>query len=300
MRLLVALSLPAALFAIYLSAIRPFALRWGSTVEEGTRAMSGDSLVPSPSFFATRAITIEGRPEDIWPWLVQMGYDRAGFYGYDLIENVGSKTGIHSLESIAPTLEHPKTGDVLPISAIASLVFGSIQPDRNLIWRSAADPPDESLTWALYPVDENHTRLISRIRLRYHWTDRRLVLDLFTEFADHIAVPKILLGIKDRVEGRPAQSLARESAEIMTWVLALAEFATAMLLLLRLRRWHRAWFLGLAAGLVSLFVLYVHAPMWIGMALVCGIFAAMLGLSRTALESPIHVNLPPCSERANR
>lgn len=286
MRLLVALSLPVALFAIYLLAIRPFALRWGSTAEERARAMPGDSLVLSRSFCATRAITIEGRPEDIWPWLVQMGYDRAGFYGYDLIENVGSKTGIHSLESIDPPLEHPKAGDVLPISAVASLEFDSIHPDKYLIWRSAASPPDGSFTWALYPVDGNHTRLISRIRLRYHWTDRRLLLDLFTEFADHVAVPKILLGIKARVEGRPPQSLAWESAEIMTWVLALAEFATAVLLLLRLRRWRRAWFLGLAAGLVLLFVLYGHAPMWIGAGLVCGIFAAMLGSSWRNVREP--------------
>ncbi len=275
-RLLVALSLPVALFAIYLLAIRPFALRWGATAEEGARAMPGDPLVLSPSFCATRGITIEGRPKDIWPWLVQMGYNRAGFYGYDLIENVGSKTGIHSLESIAPALEDPKAGDVLPISAMASLVFDSIQRDKYLIWRTAAAPPDGSFTWALYPVDGNHTRLVSRIRLRYHWTDRRLLLDLFTEFADHVAVSKILMGIKDRVEGRPPQSIAWESAEIMIWVLALAEFATAVGLLFRLRRWRRVWSLGFAAGLVLLFVLYLHAPMWIEAALVCGIFAAMI------------------------
>ncbi len=279
MRLLIALSLPVALFAIYLLAFRPFALHWGSTPEEGARAMPGDSLVRSPYFCATRAITIEGRPEDIWPWLVQMGYDRAGFYGYDLIENIGSKSGIHSAESIVPALEHPKTGDVLPISAVASLIFDSIQPDKYLIWRSAATPIDGSFTWALYPVGENRTRLISRIRLRYHWTDRRLLLDLFTDFADHVAVPQILLGIKDRVEGRPPQSLARECGEIMVRVLALAEFATSVLLLLGARRWRRAWCLGLAAGLALLFVLYAHAPMWTGAALVCGIFAAMLGSS---------------------
>ena len=239
--------------------------------------MPGDSLVPSPYFCATRAITIEGRPEDIWPWLVQMGYDRAGFYGYDLIENIGSKSGIHSAESIVPALEHPKTGDVLPISAVASLIFDSIQPDTYLIWRSAGTPPDGSFAWALYPVDESRTRVISRIRLRYHWTDRRVLLDLFTEFGDHVAVPKILLGIKDRVEGRPPQSLARESGAIVVWVLALAEFATSVLLLLGARRWRRAWCLGLAAGLVLLFVLYAQAPMWTGAALVCGIFAAMSG-----------------------
>jgi hypothetical protein len=285
-RLLVVLSVPIALFALYFLAIRPCALHWGSNAEERSRVMPGDSLVQSPSFCATRAITIDGRPADVWPWLVQMGYGRAGFYGYDLIENVGSEAGIRSLQSITPALEQPKTGDVLPISAVASLVFGAIKPDRYLIWQSAATPPDESLTWALYPVDEKHSRLISRIRLRYHWTDRRLLLDLFTEFADHVAVPKILLGIRDRVEARSVQSLSREGAEIMIWVLALAEFATAMLSLMRRSRSRRAWFLGLTAGLVSLFVLYAHAPVWIDAALVCGVFAAMVGWMRRGIGDP--------------
>ena len=47
--------------------------------------MPGDDLVSSPTFCATRAITIHARPEDVWPWLVQMGYNRAGSYSYDLI-----------------------------------------------------------------------------------------------------------------------------------------------------------------------------------------------------------------------
>jgi hypothetical protein len=87
---------PGLLCAIYLLAIRPAALRWGATTEEAKRSMPGDDLVPSPSFCATRAITVHGRPQDIWPWLVQIGYGRAGFYGYDLIEDLGSSTGIRS------------------------------------------------------------------------------------------------------------------------------------------------------------------------------------------------------------
>lgn len=287
MRLLVVLSLLMALFAIYCLAIRPFALCWGSTAEERARAMPGDSLVVSPSFCATRAITVNGRPEDVWPWLLQMGYNRAGFYGYDLIENIGSKTGIHSLASIAPALQHPKTGDVLPISEVASLIYGSIEPGKYVIWRGATTPSDGSFIWALYPVDGSHTRLISRIRLHYHWTDRRLLLDLFTEFADHVAVPEILRGIKVRVEGEPPQSLVWEGARIMTWVLSLVEFVTAVILLIRLRRWRRAWFLGFAAGLVWLFVLYVHAPIWMGAALICGVLAAILRpWCRRPKESP--------------
>ncbi|MGO9436734.1 MAG: hypothetical protein ACLPH3_09045 [Terracidiphilus sp.] len=281
-RLAAIMVLLGLLCAIYLLAIRPAALRWGATAEEIARSMPGDDIVRSPSFCATRAITISGRPEDIWPWLVQIGYGRAGFYGYDLIENLGSSTGVRSARSIRPELQHPKTGDVLPISAVAALIFDSIQPNRYLIWRGTATPPDGSFAWSLYPIDESHTRLISRIRLRYHWRDRRLALDLFTEFADPVAVPRILLGLKGRVEGRPPQSLEVEAVEIAVWVVAFAELVAAALLVIRRRRWLEAWLLGLGAGLSLLFSLYGQAPEWIGMALVCVVFAMMLRFSRTA------------------
>ena len=280
MRLLALMALPAPLAAVYLLAIRPSQLHWGATPEETARSMPGDGIVSSPSFRATRGVTIHGRPEDIWPWLTQMGYGRAGFYGYDLIENAGSRTGIRSAGSIHPELQHPKTGNVLPISAVASLVFDSIQPGSYLIWRGDPTPSNGSFLWALYPVDASHTRLISRIQLRYHWTDRRLLLDLFTEFADHVAVPKILLGIKGRVEGLPMQPLTGEAIEISVWALCLGEFATAAVLLFFLHRWWRAWFLGLAAGLSLLFTLYAHAPVWIGAVLGCGLLGGILVLSR--------------------
>jgi hypothetical protein len=206
-----------------------------------------------------------------------------------MIENLGSRTGIRSAVSILPELQYPKKGDVLPISAVASVVFDTIEPGSYLVWRGGPAPSNGSFVWALFPMDESHTRLISRIRLRYHWTDSRLLLDIFTEFADHVAVPKILLGVKGRVEGRPLQALMEEAIEIVVWVLALAEFATAAVLILRLRRWLRAWFLGLAAGLLLLFALYAHAPTWIGALLCCGIAGGMLLQWRPGSANPLEV-----------
>jgi hypothetical protein len=274
-RLFSVFALLVTLITIYLFVIRQSQLRWGATAEEIKRAMPGDDLVVNPTFLATRGITIRGRPKDIWPWLVQMGYDRAGFYGYDLIENIGSTTGLHSATSILPALQHPKTGDVLPISAVAHLTFGTMQPDQYMIWQSEAAPHDGAFTWALYPVDQSHTRLISRIRLRYHWTSRALVLDAFTEFADHVAVPKILVGVRNRVEGRASDSLAGEGTEVAVWILALVEMAVATILVFRCRRWRRAWGLALGSGSLLLFALYAHAPIWIGAAFGCGIALLM-------------------------
>jgi hypothetical protein len=280
-RLLAVIALPVFLGTIYFLAIRPSQLRWGATNAEFVRAMPGDDLVPSPSFVATRAITIDAKPESIWPWLAQMGYRRAGFYGYDLIENLGSPTGIRSTPSILPGLQHPKTGDTLPISSVASMVFGPVVPGSYLVWRGRTTPSDGSLVWALYPADERHTRLVCRIRLRYHWTNPPLLLlDLFTEFGDHVAVPKILLGIKGRAEGRPSEPLLNEAAEILVWLLALFELLASIVLLFRLRRCGRAWLLGFAAGLLLLFALYAHAPTWLGVALACCILTGLALASR--------------------
>ncbi len=78
--------------SVYLLLARPYQLNWGATPEELNRPMPGDELDIQPTFLSTRAITIEGTPHEIWPWLVQMGYNRAGYYGYDIIENLGSKS----------------------------------------------------------------------------------------------------------------------------------------------------------------------------------------------------------------
>jgi hypothetical protein len=275
-RLVAALSVPVLGLAVYAVAIRPSQLRWGATTEEIRRAMPGDELMQHPSFLATRAITINAKPETIWPWLVQIGYCRAGFYGYDLIENLGATNGIRSAATIRPEFQHPKTGDLLPLSAVAHLIFGAIAPNRYLIWRSEAEPADGVFTWALYPQGDGRTRLVSRVRLRYHWTHAWLLtLDMFTEFADHVAVPEILRGVRDRAEGRRSKPLRAEAIEILVWLLAAAELAVAVGCIFRWLDWRRAWLLSCVCAAVLLVVLYARAPAWIGAMLVC---AAGVGL----------------------
>ncbi len=129
-RIMAALALLGLTMAVYLLWARPYQLNWGSEEEEIKRTMPGDELAPDPAFLATRAITIKATAKDIWPWLVQMGYGRAGFYGYDVLENLGSPRGIRSAESILQEFQHFKPGDDVPISAVAGLIFHDLEPDR--------------------------------------------------------------------------------------------------------------------------------------------------------------------------
>jgi hypothetical protein len=105
-------ALAAISLGVYLRFIRPWQLRWGATGEEVASAMPGDDVVQHPTFDATRAVTIQARPEQIWPWLVQMGLTRAGWYSYDWLDNLGRPSAQH----IIPELQHVAVGDVIPMS----------------------------------------------------------------------------------------------------------------------------------------------------------------------------------------
>ena len=73
---------------LYLKLLRPWQLRWGATDDEVKCTMPGDDIVQKPNFVATRAVSIEAPPTEVWKWIVQIGSGRAGFYSIDFIDNV--------------------------------------------------------------------------------------------------------------------------------------------------------------------------------------------------------------------
>jgi hypothetical protein len=84
---LVGVASGAGLLAVYMRLVRPWTMRWGATDAEVVRPLPGDQLMTRRGFKATRAITIAAPPEHIWPWLVQLGSGRAGWYAIDRIDN---------------------------------------------------------------------------------------------------------------------------------------------------------------------------------------------------------------------
>jgi hypothetical protein len=183
----------------YVRALRPRVLRWGATDEDLARPMPGDGIVINPHFNATRAITINARPEDIWPWLVQMGFGRAGWYSYDWLDNLGRP----SSRSIIPQLQSMKVGDRIPMSRWTYLTVKGFEPNQWLLWQ---DQGGGTWSWGLYPLDGQQTQLVSRMRSRYPWTSPLIIPVLFLmELGDPIMVPKELRGIKDRAEAMAAQ-----------------------------------------------------------------------------------------------
>ena len=130
-------------------------------------ALPGDEMVRSPHFNFTRAITIHARPEEIWPWLVQLGYGRAGWYSYDLLDNLGRP----SAERIIPELQQLRVRDWISMGgkprAATAMRVKAFEPNRWLLWEHQGLP----WVWALKPIDQETTRLITRGRNRYTWKD---------------------------------------------------------------------------------------------------------------------------------
>jgi hypothetical protein len=192
-----------------------------------------------------------------------MGYGRAGFYGYDIIENLGSARGIHSAERIILELQRIAVGDQLPLSAAGGLVFNAIAPNQHLIWSGKTGAYPGAFTWALYPLDASHTRLVSRIQWSHHWTEpASLAMDIFTEFADHVAVRKVLHGVKDRAEGR-VEPFASQTFEFAVLVWALITFVVALWFVLRRPLTLLGWLSAVAAGIAWLVVWYAPIPIWL-------------------------------------
>jgi hypothetical protein len=180
--------------------LRHWHRRWGATDTEVAAAMPGDELVAGSQTFCTRAITIDAPPEAVWPWLVQVGFGKAGFYSHDLLDNVAHP----SADRILDKFQHPKVGDWVPmfskVNDTTAFKIAAIRPAGELVWLK----PDSTWAWTLTDIG-GRTRLVTRVRILYRWhrpTDALMSLVL-TEFGDFPMMRKMLRTLKQRAEAGP-------------------------------------------------------------------------------------------------
>jgi len=167
--------------------------------DEAMRSLPGDELVADAEIRWDHAITIRAHPADIWPWLVQMGCRRAGWYSYDGLDN----GGVRSADRIIAELQEVQVGDVFPMRPRDSdtYVVRRIEPERALVIGDAAG----GMSWAfvLEPVDEHTTRLITRVRATYDGRALGLFFRLFWHPVHFAMQRRQLLNLKQLVEVTP-------------------------------------------------------------------------------------------------
>jgi hypothetical protein len=181
----------ATVLGVYRIRVQPWQHRWGATDEEVHRAMPGDDLIPEAAS-TTRAISIAAPPERVWPWLVQLGYGRAGWYSYDWIDNDGQP----SADRIIPELQQLQVGDQILMLPEMGPRVRELKPNRYIV---AGD--QEAGVWclALYPTASG-CRLVSRWRVSWSLTPATAFWILLSDPGAFIMERKMLKGIQARAE----------------------------------------------------------------------------------------------------
>ncbi len=221
--------------AVYAFAVRPWWRSWGVDPADADVVHAGDDLVPDATVVETRGVDIGVPPDAIWPWLVQMGYNRAGWYSYDLVDMKGA-----SVDRIVPELQELAVGDLVPNSPDTAFVVRVLEPGRALVLyadeklveeqvaaareRKAAGEsveaapvnlraagkampsmPGFAASWAfiLRPLDDGtRTRLVERFRVRMPVPDGPAAGVMANAFGLGVfaMTRKQMLGIRDRAE----------------------------------------------------------------------------------------------------
>jgi hypothetical protein len=213
------------------------------------RTLPGDQLLPAARAVATDAITIAATPEQIWPWLVQMGCRRAGFYSVDWLDN----GGVESSRELVPELQQLRVGDVIPaspqgdegfevlqIAAPRTLVLGGLYDAATKQQLPFSAPRPEHfwhVTWAfsLERLNAACTRL--HVRARADYPETGALRAAWMPPVHHFMQRQMLKHLAARVEGRLPQDTYRD---VMAGVGGVAVMLAALLTPF-LRSFRRRW-----------------------------------------------------------
>lgn len=187
-------------------ALRPWNLRWGTSDAEFAMALPGDQFVPVANYRIDHAVTINAPVDEVWPWLIQIGQDRVGFYSYSKLENaIGAR--ITKVDRIVPQWQDRRVGELVP-TVPPNWMSGAFGKDIGA--RVLQVIPRRALVldgwgaFVLRPASANTTRLL--VRTRGKGVPNLLGLAtapfglLVFEPSHFVMERRMLLGIKERAE----------------------------------------------------------------------------------------------------
>lgn len=207
--------LGAYCLAVFVLAAVPAARRLGATAAEASMPLPGDELTPGPRMGYTQGITIHAPPEHVWPWLVQVGYRRAGWYNIDAINRLVGPDyfidGHGSSNRIHPQLQDLQVGD--GVSLVPGITFDVTALERNRYFVigkgldegiARDDPAFYNVSWVFHltSVSESSTRLVTRFRVEFNGG---FVKNFWNYFVNDLGgamlqQPAMLYGVKKRSE----------------------------------------------------------------------------------------------------
>ena len=200
-----AIAVFAVLAVAYALAIGPWQRGWGATAEEVHRAMPGDGLLRADAPTTTRAITIDAPPEQVFPWLRQIGYGRGGWYSYDWIDNWG-RTSPRELTPGLDDLEHGQR-------AVAIFHIAHFERDRSITLHAPRSIfGNVAISYVVTPVDDDRSRLTAKVIVRYPGVAR--VMRFVPPVGDWIMMRKQLRTLKALAERDRHRAVAAELRRI--------------------------------------------------------------------------------------
>src|SRR5689334_5730357 len=150
------------LAVLYWFPIRRWMSRWGATPSDLQRVMAGDGLIVDPTFSYTMVVIVNAPPDDIWPWLVQLGYQRGGLYSYDWLDRLFGFLDRPSATRVIPEFQHLAVGDIIRLGPRQQLTVAALEPARALVLSYNARGFEWVWQFGLYPLDKDRTRLVTR------------------------------------------------------------------------------------------------------------------------------------------
>jgi hypothetical protein len=198
---------------------------YGSTREEREMRLLGDDIVPNPIVVTNHAITIDAPPDCVWPWLVQMGWHRAGWYTARWVDKLLFPLNWPSAYRIIPELQHIEVGDFIPDGAAETkcgLIVEKLEPGQAMALHSTShlplswwDKADLDWSWAfvLLPIEDGRrTRFLFRSRCVTSPWWFTLAGWLGIVPADFIMARDMLNGVRERSEALGQQRIDLERA----------------------------------------------------------------------------------------
>ena len=191
---------------------RRYYRNWGATKAECRMLLPGDMLVADPAIQTTEAAYIDAPVSAVWPWLLQMGQDRGGFYGCEGLKNLAG-LGHQDADRIHPEWQHLAVGDLVRLAPDGwmgrpdgvALRVAEIVPGKHLVLSATRPGQRWNAVWSFHvqPHWEDRVRLLTRARIALCHPGEVLALELIRPVVA-LSTRGLLLGIKHRVERSPA------------------------------------------------------------------------------------------------